>query len=400
MHDVIVIGAGPSGALAAYLLAKKGFSVLLLEKHRLPRYKACGGGVTEKAVKLLDFSIRPVVREATDTVTLQLDYRQSFSHRFGRPVIFMVMRDEFDHFLACKAVERGAELRDSTRVTGIRLTADQVEVEAGRESFRGRFLVGAGGVHGIVGKSLGMDLPLREAIAIVSESYPDHGCRRFEEFHNQFVIDFTRDEMRHGYGWIFPKGDHLSPGVYTIDLETLKKTSTLKEASRNYFRKRGIDSCYQHGFRGHPIPRGGKKAPLHKGRALLVGDEGAICDPLTGEGIHFGMMSAEIAAQVLERALQNGNSSLASYSRRTQREIVSDLAYARFFAYALYRRPRLSWHLALSNLHLTYQLFAQLIVGEITYKQLLQRTLPILARETLLRPLRAMRVLRGGIPEA
>ncbi|HAG97897.1 MAG TPA: hypothetical protein DCL75_03300 [Ktedonobacter sp.] len=61
--DVIVVGGGPAGSSAAYMLSKQGLSVLVLEKQKMPRYKTCGGGVNIRAARHIPFSIEPVVEK-------------------------------------------------------------------------------------------------------------------------------------------------------------------------------------------------------------------------------------------------------------------------------------------------------------------------------------------------
>nr|MDJ0991059.1 FAD-dependent oxidoreductase [Desulfobacterales bacterium] len=74
-HDAVIVGAGPAGALLAYELAAAGRDVLLVEKKRLPRYKACGGGLTPRALRLLPFSIQSVVEDAATTARLRVNGR-------------------------------------------------------------------------------------------------------------------------------------------------------------------------------------------------------------------------------------------------------------------------------------------------------------------------------------
>ena len=117
MHDVIVVGLGPAGSTAAYELASSGLRVLALDKEKFPRYKSCGGCISTKIERELDFDISGAVE---DTV-----YGATFTYKSGRPVDIMsdrpvgynVMRDRFDNLLVGKAREAGAEVIDGCRVT-------------------------------------------------------------------------------------------------------------------------------------------------------------------------------------------------------------------------------------------------------------------------------------------
>lgn len=78
MYDVIIVGAGPAGGAAAYHLAKKGRSVLVLEKASLPRYKPCGGGVSPAIAQWFDFDFSPAISLKVDSF--------SFTWNLGDPV--------------------------------------------------------------------------------------------------------------------------------------------------------------------------------------------------------------------------------------------------------------------------------------------------------------------------
>ena len=69
-YDVVIVGAGPAGAILAYLLAKEGVDVLILEKKNLPRYKPCAGGLTRRALAALPFEVKEVVEDEAAEVPL------------------------------------------------------------------------------------------------------------------------------------------------------------------------------------------------------------------------------------------------------------------------------------------------------------------------------------------
>lgn len=120
MYDCIIVGAGPAGGSAAYHLAKRGRSVLVLEKESLPRYKPCGGGVSPQIAEWFDFDFSPAISLKVDTIryTWKMDDPVTAKLESLEP-IWMVRRDVFDHFLIQQAQKQGAELRDNTEVKGI-----------------------------------------------------------------------------------------------------------------------------------------------------------------------------------------------------------------------------------------------------------------------------------------
>ena len=119
-YDVAIIGTGPSGAFAAYNLAKKGISTVIIDKETLPRYKICGGGLVYRGRKMLDFEINEILEGEFNQVDIFVkDKDVHFIPKRDIPVISMVMRDTFDELLVKKAQESGAELLQNSEVKSI-----------------------------------------------------------------------------------------------------------------------------------------------------------------------------------------------------------------------------------------------------------------------------------------
>ena len=114
VYDVVIVGAGPAGAVLAYLLAKAGAEVLLLEKKFFPRYKPCGGGLTQRAIDSLPFEVDQVIEERVHTVRAFIRRACAFELSVQDPVISMVMRDRLDHFLVRKSLEAGVHFQEGT----------------------------------------------------------------------------------------------------------------------------------------------------------------------------------------------------------------------------------------------------------------------------------------------
>jgi flavin-dependent dehydrogenase len=149
-HDVIVVGAGPAGAILAYELSRKGIDVLVLEKERLPRYKACAGGITVKTAKLLGFDFSSVTRDTVRGAKVTYGGTRSFTKSYPKPLIHMVMRDEFDQLLVQRAREAGATLADNEGVHQVQITEQGVKVGAANHVFTAHIVVGADGARSIV----------------------------------------------------------------------------------------------------------------------------------------------------------------------------------------------------------------------------------------------------------
>ena len=107
-YDVIIVGAGPAGALLGYLLARQQFQVLMIEKKKFPRYKPCGGGLTRRTLALLPFDISQIVEDTTTRARVSLSGEILFEKAYPDPIIAMVMRDKLDALLTDRALQAGA----------------------------------------------------------------------------------------------------------------------------------------------------------------------------------------------------------------------------------------------------------------------------------------------------
>src|SRR3990167_2787405 len=108
VYDVIVVGSGPAGSIAAYTLARDNFQVALIEKKRHPRPKPCGGGLQEKARRLLPFDVSGVVERVVSGMVFQLGLKDRFVRRSAGPIVHNLSREPFDSLLMRKASEVGA----------------------------------------------------------------------------------------------------------------------------------------------------------------------------------------------------------------------------------------------------------------------------------------------------
>ncbi len=282
MWDIAIVGAGPSGSTAAYLLAKIGFKTLLLDKKNFPRPKPCGGGITLKAGKLLSelgLPLEPVEAYHREVIVKGYDKEITVSTSPGGYAIAVVRREEFDKRLLEEAVSWGASFQVS-KVYGIRERGNVVKIVGADEE--ARYVIGADGANSIVAISSGIRGSWNKGDLIIGiEGVAPH----YEK------LTFMVDAAPYGYGWIFPRSTDSNAGVGGM----IEKSSEILSAFNMFSLKYKVKMN-----RSWVIPIGGHRKPIAKGRVLLVGDSAGLADPLTGEGLYYAIRSSLEAANSLE----------------------------------------------------------------------------------------------------
>ena len=392
MHDVIVIGTGPAGSVLAYLLAKRGLDVLILERATLPRYKTCGGGITWKAMQNLPFDASVVFENKAVGGVVTYAGQQLLKVEVGWPVAWLVMRDRFDHFLVQQAVQVGARLMEGVSVTGVEERSDRVVVITTAGELQAQLLAGADGVNSIVARSVGL-MPNREVgVAVEAELAVSRASLDAQGAYATF--DFGA--LPGGYGWIFPKRDHLSVGVFKA---VSGKAIGIRRALEKFIASEAVllDPRILH-LQGHQIPLGGREHTLHKGRVLLVGDAANLADPWMGEGISYAVVSARLAAEQMFSALESQEFDLSGYTRLINASITPQLISARLFAKAVYALPEMGSEL-LSKSPFMQQIVFDTIRGDRTFKEMttaLILGMPRIVAETLFKHRQAEMQMADG----
>lgn len=365
--DILIAGAGPAGCAAAYDLAQAGKHVILLDKRTFPRHKACACGLTRKTLKALRYSVDPVVERVCHEIVLQ-EAKESSARESGaadvrvktrNPICAMAVRERFDDFCLqqtlLSARQGGSiELRKIDRIIALRESPDAIEVEVatprGPETLRAPILVGADGSNGQTrrlilksgdplldsdGFALEATVPYADLPTILPTGDSPH----------DLVFDFA--PLPGGYGWLFPKADHINIGVGAFAPNSRKRSPQkpsppTQEVSRSlllgYARQKLGVTTLAH-ITGQQLGMGGH-AYVPRGRVLLVGDAAGLVDPLTGEGIHSAIVSGQAAAAaILECDLANQPNDIAAAYARHLAPLQKTLAFSHRAARAFYAQP-------------------------------------------------------------
>jgi geranylgeranyl reductase family protein len=351
--DVAVIGAGPAGSTAAYRLARARARVLLIDKARFPRDKPCGGGLTMRAIRQLPFSVEPVVEDRITRVRCRLRYGPKIEHESATVLCLMTQRRRLDAYLAEQAVEAGAEFRDGVRVTvesdtRLRVDGKPVEVDA---------VIGADGTNGTTARRLGLAGDIINGVALEGNLAYDRLAP--DSWRGLLVVELGI--VPGGYGWIFPKGDHLNVGIGGWGEEGPRLRRHLRSLCDQY----GIDVDELTSVRGHRLPMRRPQTLLARGRALLVGDAGGLIDPVSGDGMYEAFVSSRLAVEHTLELLAGLTATLEPYHDAVQRELNA-LASAGWGAkMALDRFPRAIF--AVMRLPVTWRVLDRLILGELAH---------------------------------
>lgn len=374
VYDVLIAGAGPAGCAAAYDLARAGKRVLLLDRRSFPRPKACACGLTRKTLKALRYAVDPVVERVCHEIVLQragdgaagaaplADKGLEVRVRTRSPICALAVRERFDAFcleqtLAAGRAGGGVEMLKIESILALEEGEDAVTLTVstadGPRSFSAPVLVGADGSNGQtrrLAEGRGQGAGPREQGSGASE--PGWYSRGFAleatipyaalparlpegDGPHDLVFDFA--PLPGGYGWLFPKGDHVNIGVGTFadgDPASLKRVT--RELLAAYTAQKlgvSLGSFPASITTGQHLGMGGH-AYVPRGRVLLAGDAAGLVDPLTGEGIHSAIVSGQAAAA----AVLPGGDVAAAYARELA-PLQQTLAFSVRAARAFYAQP-------------------------------------------------------------
>ncbi|MFF9197611.1 geranylgeranyl reductase family protein [Streptomyces sp. NPDC014779] len=366
--DVVVVGAGPAGASAAYAAAVSGRRVLLLEKAELPRYKTCGGGIIGPSRDALPPGFELPLQDRVHAVTFQLDGRFARTRRSRKMLFGLINRPEFDARLVEHAQKAGAELRTGVTVSRVEQHGPSVPdrrtvavVLADGETVLARAVVGADGSASRIGAHVGVklgqvDLGLEAEIPVPASVA--------EDWKGRVLIDWG--PLPGSYGWVFPKGDTLTVGVISARGEG----AATKRYLEDFIAGLGLAGFEPAISSGHLTRCRTDDSPLSRGRVLVCGDAAGLLEPWTREGISFALRSGRLAGEWAVRIAEAGDAVDArrqalNYAFAVKAGLGVEMAVGRRMLAVFERRPGLL-HAAITGLRPAWRAFADITRGATT----------------------------------
>jgi len=314
--DLLIVGAGPAGSFAAELLAKGGTRVALFDGRPQGEPKACGGGVTAKALKAWPQLLNAVGRTVKD---LELYSPSGKGLHLELDELFAIYsRVAFDSYLRDRARDAGAEVF-SEKISGKRLGRTEAGwlVKSLSSEFLGGTLVGADGASSAIGKTLSGPLPPSDMEVAFGYRAPLPANGKAPT-----VVAFLPRWV--GYAWAFPRLDHISFGIATTQdaFEHQPLDDLLWRFMVGYYQQReGADvkfwahseqeSAAAKRIKDYLLTTAERYAARIPGLAektwdtrrvcgegwALLGDAAGFADPVTGEGIYYALRSAQLFAE-------------------------------------------------------------------------------------------------------
>ena len=363
--DVAIIGAGPTGSSAAISLAENNYRVIVIEKKQFPRDKVCGGGLLARAKALLPEELNFPDEKDIYQVELTLPHiNKNFSVIRPTPIIHMTMRSQLDHAMLDLAQQKGVEVIFSSQVKNISYNKSQVRILTDTDTFKAKFIIAADGINSIVCKSLGLGNNIQLTPAVECEIEVNE--KTFDRLSHSARFDYAAAPA--GYGWIFPKKNHLSVGLLSNRLNNSSLNSLTQQYIEKVIGKQNIKSIEKHGF---VIPIKPYSRLNSHPRALISGDAAGLVDPLTAEGLSHAILSGQLAAKALIEESLNSDKVQNNYMKSLDQRILSELKYARFLSSFFYQKTWLHSSLMSRFGQDFCEAMTSVITGEKTYKELL-----------------------------
>jgi len=323
-YDVVVVGGGPAGSMAAWEVAKGGVSVCMLEKDRDIGYPVrCGEAVGESGLRQFVEIEESWIAEKITSVKLVSPNLTSVDIDFAAETGYILNRRIFDYDLSRYAANAGAEVYTKAYVKNVLANNGQtngvvLDYLGEEKQIQAKIVIGADGLTSRVGRWAGLKTLVRMKDM---ESAVQYSVSNVDIEPNKMIMYIGMNHAPGGYIWVFPKGKKFANIGIGISGKYSKHKSAQKYLDEFMDREYPDAAILTTMCGGVPCAKPMEK-PVANG-IMLVGDAAHQINPMTGGGIVAGMKGGWIAGQVAAEAIQNNDYSengLIAYPKRMRKD--------------------------------------------------------------------------------
>jgi flavin-dependent dehydrogenase len=313
-YDVVVVGGGIAGSIAARLAAENGLKSLLIEKAKTPRNKPCSGIQFSYFEKLVGRPIPKATLCANEIYNIYIITPDDITFK-AKMKVFNFWRSTFDHWLNDLAVEEGAIFQDQTRMIDFEQANDgiRLHLQKGTESreILASYLIAADGMSSRIRKKLHPD----DYFSKASGGAMNYYCTGEGDLDpNGLYMVNIKEYAPMMFAWIYKKDD-----LWVIG------TGTENEPFKDYVDRFYTYVCNKYHFRGEIVRREGFASPLKggvclgEGNILLCGDAAGLMDAYRGVAMDNAALSARFAVQAILDAEKSGKVAFSHYAKTMER---------------------------------------------------------------------------------
>ncbi len=317
MYDVMVIGAGPTGCVAAKILAEKGYKILLVEKCKMPRYKSCSGILIKKSMELVECYFGECIPSSatcspTENKGMIFIDDKGKEYRFEQEGM-NVWRSSFDNWLATKAADCGVEIRDCTMAVSCEEIEDRVRITLRNgENYlvEAKYVIDCEGVTGSIKRKL---LNITPAYITTYQTFNEGSI----DLDSHYFYAYLQPGLSEYDAWFNVKDNFLIFGVAVQDVSQIgdyynKFISHMKTHNNLHISRQVKEEKWL-------MPRIGQECKIDYGigRIIFAGEIAGFLNPM-GEGISAGMESAYHVAGAIESCFDSPERVRARYEADTK----------------------------------------------------------------------------------
>jgi len=334
-YDVIVVGAGPAGSIAAKTIAELGLDVLVLEKRQeIGSPVRCAEGISSQILHKFFAKLKP------EWISQEIHGGRIFSPN-ETPVVlnvpnagYVLERKIFDRGLAEQAALAGAEILVKARVTNVLKNNGKVDGVIFRHfkkeySIQSKVVIAADGIESQIGRWAGIDSTHKPQDIDTCAQYIMANID-IKPYYCDFYLG--QEVAPRGYAWIFPKGENIANVGLGIGGNISDTNGKLAINYLNRFVSRKFPNGSILAQIAGCVPVGGSLEKFVADGIMLVGDAAHHGDPISGGGIANAMISGKIAAEVAVKGIRQNNLSaelFSEYPKRWYEEVEKDFKHLR-----------------------------------------------------------------------